>query len=394
MKKKDILVTEANFPTSMWVTRSLAKKGLKVIGIAQRKNCGVFSRYYNERIIVKNESQYLSKIKELAFENDLTIFPHLETTYLDIYSSSDNLKIIAPPREQAKNMTDKTHILHRLQHELTQFLPDTIIIHVKRDRECKILNIIQSFLKEYGKIIVKTHSEIGIPYGPGNRYLVLKYDHFPPNVQKKVLSFIKSKKKVIVQNYVRGTGVGVGGLWFKGNPLVVGGHKRLRMSHTSGGVSTVAISYCERHIMDAAFNIMQCLDFTGIALVEFKYDPRDHKLYFMEINPRIWGTLPLYIMSGADIPWCALNFFQEGKTDFSYHFKTGIKMKYFFNDIDAILRNYTGVRRIAHLLKSFFSLDFKEALFALDDPLPFLMEALYYSYHKTYNLSKLLFQRR
>ena len=45
---------------------------------------------------------------------------------------------------------------------------------------------------------------------------------------------------------------------------------------------------------------MRELRWTGLAMVEFRVGPRGPVL--MEINGRIWGSLPLAVKSGADFP--------------------------------------------------------------------------------------------
>ena len=40
----------------------------------------------------------------------------------------------------------------------------------------------------------------------------------------------------------------------------------------------------------------------GVAMVEFKLDPRDGLPKLMEINPRFWGSLPLAIEAGVNFP--------------------------------------------------------------------------------------------
>ena len=41
---------------------------------------------------------------------------------------------------------------------------------------------------------------------------------------------------------------------------------------------------------------------TGVAMVEYRYDPASRRYVFMEINGRFWGSLQLAIDAGVDFP--------------------------------------------------------------------------------------------
>ena len=47
---------------------------------------------------------------------------------------------------------------------------------------------------------------------------------------------------------------------------------------------------------------MRALNWKGIAMVEWKVDPRDGRPKLMEVNPRFWGSLELAVRSGVDFP--------------------------------------------------------------------------------------------
>src|SRR5207302_298489 len=51
---------------------------------------------------------------------------------------------------------------------------------------------------------------------------------------------------------------------------------------------------------DYAVKLLEALDWTGLAMVEFKVGADGVRL--MEINGRIWGSLPLAVRSGVDFP--------------------------------------------------------------------------------------------
>jgi len=73
-------------------------------------------------------------------------------------------------------------------------------------------------------------------------------------------------------------------------------HKRLREYPVTGGASTLreSVRYDDIRdmaisIRDMAISLLKALNWFGVAMVEFKLDPRDGVPKLMEINPRFWG---------------------------------------------------------------------------------------------------------
>jgi predicted ATP-grasp superfamily ATP-dependent carboligase len=79
-------------------------------------------------------------------------------------------------------------------------------------------------------------------------------------------------------------------------------HRRLREYPLSGGASTLRESIRHDEIRDMAAHLLKALEWFGVAMVEFKIDPRDGRPKLMEINPRFWGSLALAIHAGVDFP--------------------------------------------------------------------------------------------
>ena len=79
-------------------------------------------------------------------------------------------------------------------------------------------------------------------------------------------------------------------------------HKRLREYPVTGGASTLRESVKCDDIRDMAVELLKALDWFGVAMVEFKLDPRDGLPKLMEVNPRFWGSLSLAITAGVNFP--------------------------------------------------------------------------------------------
>lgn len=113
---------------------------------------------------------------------------------------------------------------------------------------------------------------------------------------------------LLLQERALGAGVGVF-LWrVAGETPLVFGHRRLREKPPSGGVST----YREAMVPPAALvaaseRLLDALEYEGVAMVEFKHDPRTGEHVLMEINARLWGSLQLAIDAGVNFPLAVVN---------------------------------------------------------------------------------------
>src|SRR5262249_30616411 len=47
----------------------------------------------------------------------------------------------------------------------------------------------------------------------------------------------------------------------------------------------------------------RAMEWDGVAMVEFRYDPVSGDAVLMEVNGRFWGSLPLAVHSGVNFPY-------------------------------------------------------------------------------------------
>jgi predicted ATP-grasp superfamily ATP-dependent carboligase len=116
---------------------------------------------------------------------------------------------------------------------------------------------------------------------------------------RRAMAGLLGRVDVLVQEFVEGDGHGVELCLREGIPLAAFQHHRLREVPVTGGAS----SYREGVALDPtlyryATDLMSELRWTGLAMVEFKVGPDGPRL--MEVNGRVWGSLPLAVQSGVD----------------------------------------------------------------------------------------------
>ncbi|HJU07859.1 MAG TPA: ATP-grasp domain-containing protein [Rhodanobacteraceae bacterium] len=107
---------------------------------------------------------------------------------------------------------------------------------------------------------------------------------------------------VIRQEYFRGRGAGVEVLFEHGKLRWWFAHERVHALPVTGGASTYRRSIeAPEPLLRAANALLSRLRWHGVAMVEFKVSP-EGEYRLMEINPRLWGSLPLAVAAGVDFP--------------------------------------------------------------------------------------------
>lgn len=191
---------------------------------------------------------------------------------------------------------------------------------------------------------------------------------------------------VIVQENFIGEGVGVELLLKDGQPLLTFQHERIHEPLLGGGSSYRKGVAVNPELLTASVKILGHLRYTGVAMVEFKYNRESKQWIFVEVNARFWGSLPLAIASGANFPLALFEMLVDGKTDFPQAYRTGLYCRSIFLDLvwqrDNLLADHSDRtlatrpvwRILLDCLVNKFTLRERYDTFTIDDPLPGFFE--------------------
>ena len=199
---------------------------------------------------------------------------------------------------------------------------------------------------------------------------------------------LEGRCPVLLQQYLRGTGVGIELLLSGGRPLAAFAHKRLHEVPLTGGVSSFRESVpLDATLYDHALRLLGELRWTGLAMVEFKVGATRTEL--MEINGRVWGSLPLAVASGVDFPALLAQLYLAGEAAIEPRLGAAYRVGVRCRDLQRDLIWITSVlaqrqpypylstpKRTEALLAclGLFNLRSKQDLLTLDDPVPGLCE--------------------
>ena len=127
---------------------------------------------------------------------------------------------------------------------------------------------------------------------------------------------------LVQQNFV-GSGVGVEVLCKDGEILAAFQHERVHEAPEGGGGAYRKSVPLSAELLKATRRLMNELRYTGVAMAEFKVNPRTGGWVLIEINGRFWGSLPLTIAAGADFPRYLYELMVHGRTGFPREYRTG-----------------------------------------------------------------------
>lgn len=116
-------------------------------------------------------------------------------------------------------------------------------------------------------------------------------------------------RRPALQEFIRGPAYSIGGLFFKGRPLrVVAYRKLVRYPYPFGGMTVKGVTIDCPALLRETFKVFEALHYSGLGHVEFICDERDRRFKFLEINPRLWGSIEVAQAAGVDLftPYRAL----------------------------------------------------------------------------------------
>ncbi|MES9824299.1 MAG: ATP-grasp domain-containing protein [Candidatus Thiodiazotropha endolucinida] len=340
MKKiKNILVTDGNSRAALAVTRSLGSKGYKLfVGERVKPSLASRSKYCNEAVLypdpVNEYDKFCKTIKEII--DILNIDLVIPVTDICIFPISNMVKDGAI-KNKTQLANDDTMKLAADKSELTKHaaeleipVPSSHIIGSKKDIALHNLKI------PYPVVVKPSRSRIMID----GKWIFTSvtyadsYDELQSILEKTNHAIFP----VILQERVRGKGIGAFYCYDNGRCIAKFSHRRIREKPPSGGVSVLRESVeidpdIDRHSQ----MLLKKIKWHGVAMVEYKYDDEKDIPYFMEINGRFWGSLQLAIDAGVDFPNILANISQNIDVGEVTKYKIGVKTRWLWGDIDLLL---------------------------------------------------------
>jgi len=126
-------------------------------------------------------------------------------------------------------------------------------------------------------------------------------------------------------------------LWDDGEPLATYQHRQLRQNSWVGGGGVYRESARVRAVDEVASDLLSHLDWTGVACIEYVRDAETGEWKFLEINPRLWQSLPEAVRAGVDFPH---HYWRRALGDpgpFDDDYETGVKCHIAYGEVAHLL---------------------------------------------------------
>lgn len=392
-----MIVLDGNQRSALAAVRSLGKRGIAVtVGAESQPSLASVSRYCRTSFLYPSPYQdpagFIAEVQRQVLEGDVPLlFPMTDVTVSEVLKNAVKFKDISQipfPRYSQYNTASNKEHLFLLAKRIGIPVPRTVFNVSKKDTEC----VIQEAKNLGFPLIIKpAFSRVHTENGWINTSVHYANSANELNIILNKTSF--RKFPFIIQERIEGPGVGVFFLLHNGEILAQFAHRRLREKPPSGGVSVL----CEGiepppEALEAAKKLLRALDWSGVAMVEFKWDKRENLPKLMEINARFWGSLQLAVSSGVDFPYLLYCLVKGEKMSRPGPYKTGVKSRWEFGDLDHLLIRLKNNSRdlllpedappkftvLRNFLQDFVRPSVRHEVFRPDDPSPFFHEAKQY----------------
>lgn len=306
MLSGSVLVLDGNTRAALATVRSLGRAGLHVIVGSETPRSLAGSSKFCKRIVLysppdKDAFQFAKNISDLVIQwrpdilipiTDASVYALLQ--HRELFDDLVALPFVSFKSYRAAS--DKC-LLVKLARKLDIPCPESLFIDfpTSSSLESQLSGL------RYPVILKPASSIVSAPPG------LLKTGVRFANNESELLKIVAEDESFgfpfMLQELIRGEGVGIFALCEQGEIIAVFSHKRIREKPPWGGVSVVCEStQPDPEALASAQKLLRQLNWNGVAMVEFKRDHHRGTPILMEINARFWGSLQLAIDAGVDFP--------------------------------------------------------------------------------------------
>jgi len=386
--QRSVCIPSGIDPRSYSCIRSLSRHGIHTIHASDKTHIMAgASRFCDERIQIPSPDTdllaYRDSLIEIAARPDVqTIIPvrpydaHLFARHYDMFD--EHISLIVPFSDLFSTINDRIQLAEAAK-KAGVAVPKT-----------RLLTDVDDWAPE---LIVKSRynllTEASIEdYEPDEAEIVDTVKHLQPGEKPDVDRVIQEMEHVpIVQEYIRSTDEYVfGALYDHGEPVATFQHRQIRGdSYTGGGgVYREAVSIPE--LETAGRELLNSIDYHGLACIEFMKDTNTGEFVLTEINPRMWQSLPCAVHAEVDFPYYYWLLMQGAAHEIDDEYDVGVGSHKLYGEIGYLLSiiqensplvdKPSFTEELQEVLQSCYKMPYFDML-RVDDPIPFVSGLAY-----------------
>lgn len=337
MAQCDVILTYCWNRVGYTILKSLHQKGLKVWAAdTSKKNICSMSKFCSSSFTYpdpfKEEDAFIKVLKEKIAElKPKVLMPtHDESVVIMRHRSEFPAELIIPYESEAK---------------LLMLANKAESTEIARKAGVSVPEVYQSVdeVKRY-PVVFKTvigNSAKGV-YFPKSKEELLK------------LMEVHKNEETLLQEWIGGTDYSVDCVRWDGFCKTSVYHALV--TKTDGGGTTTQREIVDMPQLEAeAIKLMDAVDFHGVCGLDFRYDPANNRIAYIETNARFTGGLATPVAAGFDIPWIVYKLATEGKYTEPINVRIGTRTKWILGDVITLVGRIVKMKWNPKELKRVFS---------------------------------------
>ena len=299
-----VLVTTGSQSAAYQCIRSLGKRGIPVLGAAHEVSAPFVSKYCDEFIHVPSPlddwAAYRDALLEIVAERPIsTVIPCRETDAYLLSKYRDEFEVhvplVVPSLERLEVVHDRLKLAEAAA-EADVPAPATQLLSETDDWSNR------SIIKSRYNLLTNDYID---SYPPESMDVTKAVIHPEPGVQPDRAAIrTELAHDPIVQEFVpKGDEYVFAALYDHGEPLSTFQHRQIRGNSYTGGGGVYRESIYDEELERVGRALLDHLDWHGLACIEYIEDAGTGEFVLVEINPRMWQSLPMAVRAGVDFPY-------------------------------------------------------------------------------------------
>jgi predicted ATP-grasp superfamily ATP-dependent carboligase len=351
-RTEDTVIVPAKYSPSCYACiRSLKRRGVRtVVPSGYDDPPATRSRYCDEAVSVPSPHDdliaYRDALLELAARSSArTIIPifeedaYLLSKYREHFA--EHVDLVVPPLGTLATAYDRVELAAAAESAGVP-VPETTLLSDVDDWS--------------GAQIVKSRYNLLTPdrfdeYSASESHMIKDQEYLEPGEAPEISATVeRMRHEPIVQTLIPARDQYVfGALYEEGSPVTTFQHRQVRGETYAGGGGSYRESVAVPKLERAGRDLLNELDWHGLACVEFRRHEETGEFVLIELNPRIWRSTAVAVESGADFPSDYLSVSAGDAAAVDSTYRTGVGMHFTYGEftyLRSVLESeYSNVER-------------------------------------------------
>lgn len=297
----NILVTDPEQRAALAAVRAFGSRGWRVGTIGETRGLAGVSKFARWHVALppgvrSDSAAYAAQVAKAVAPHEVdVVIPVTDLACRALLGAEAcvGAPIAGPPRAAYLAASDKAGVLQR-----------AAVCGIRVPRQHTLVDPSSAIPAHFtdGWVVVKPAQSV-VEVGGSMVSTTVRYAEGRGALEALVASYPAAAYPLMLQERIIGDGEGVFLFRHHRRTHLLFGHRRLREKPPAGGVSTYRESVTPpAELVAKCEALLDGLEYSGAAMIEFKRDAATGEHVLMEINARLWGSVQLAIDAGFDFP--------------------------------------------------------------------------------------------